>query len=160
MQGCFWEAGNNHHFKLVCLVARPAETTRGRAKLSFPKVFWNHWIWILELGVTQMSLNPNFIFYEHKNWDPVRLPDLAKITQPSINRGSLEVNSLTPVQCILFLIEVRLQFFLHHLENIYQHLVKHFIDSSIFLALVSYLENLETCVRFLGISSCEIGDIK
>lgn len=83
--------GENHHLKLTSLVARPEWTTRGRSKLSFPKVFWNHWIRVWELEVTQRSLNLNFILYGHENWVLVRLPGFAKIAQISINRGSLAV---------------------------------------------------------------------
>lgn len=68
---------NNHHFKPVSPVARQEDTTRGRAKLSFPKelkITESE----LEQEVTQRSLNLNFIFYGHENGESVIFPDLLK----------------------------------------------------------------------------------
>lgn len=90
--------------------------------------------------MTQRSLNSNFMFYEYEIWGPMRLPDLSKTTEPSINRGSLEVKLLG--SCAVHVLSDDSQttfFFLRHWTNIYHHLIKtlHWIFHSLSSCILS-----------------------
>lgn len=129
------------------------ETTRGQTKLSFLKELKIAESEI-EQEVTQRSLDPNFIFYGCESGESVILPDLLKATQ-LLWKSSV----LVPLQPMFFWRAV--------FRSLYKT-VESLLPLGkprfwVFRPLSSCLlsrKTWELVARFLGISSCEIGDTK